>query len=115
MVHHLKHAIQDEANIIAIVGFQARTYPGTGGWLKAGMSCRCSASPRRGAPAVVFNGLSAHADRNDLLAYVERLILRLSRFCGPRRRKQALSLAAAIQIVVPHKESPRLRHRRHLR
>ncbi len=64
---------QDEANIIAMVGFQAEhtlgrklieewdTVPIFG-----------VPTPRR-AKVVRFNGLSAHADRNDLLAYIRAL------------------------------------------
>ncbi|MBX7041025.1 MAG: hypothetical protein K1X60_17840, partial [Nitrospira sp.] len=67
----------------------------------------------RRAQVVVFNGLSAHADRNDLLAYVRAISPPPQHiFVVHGEEKQALSLAAAIQaeyprtsIVVPHKES----------
>jgi metallo-beta-lactamase family protein len=59
---------------------------------------------------VRFNGLSAHADRNDLLAYVRAINPLPGRvFVVHGEEKQALSLAAAMQaehprmqIVVPH-------------
>ena len=66
-------------------------------------------TPRR-AQVVKFNGFSAHADRNDLLAYVRAIDpLPGKIFIVHGEEKQALSLAAAIQaehagteVVVPH-------------
>jgi metallo-beta-lactamase family protein len=113
VIHHLKHAIGDENNIIALVGFQAEhtlgrklieewdTVPIFG-----------IPTPRR-AQIVRFNGLSAHADRNDLLAYV-RAIHPLPRkiFVVHGEERQSFSLAAAIraehkgiEVVVPEPDS----------
>lgn len=113
MVHHLKHAIQDEANIIAIVGFQAEHTLGrrlVEGWDVVPLFGIPTA---RRAQVVVINGLSAHADRNDLLAYVRAISPAPQQiFVVHGEEKQALSLGAAIQnehprtsVVVPHKES----------
>jgi metallo-beta-lactamase family protein len=109
VLHHLKHAVQDEANIIALVGFQAEhtlgrklieewdTVPIFG-----------VPTPRR-ARIVRFNGLSAHADRNDLLAYV-RAINPIPRqiYVVHGEERQSFSLASAIrtehsgvEVVVP--------------
>ena len=64
-----------------------------------------------GTPKIVkFNGLSAHADRHDLLAYVRAINpLPGKAFIVHGEEKQALSLAAAIQaehpqieVTVPH-------------
>ena len=65
---------------------------------------------KRRAQIVKFNGLSAHADRHDLLAYVRAIDPPPSMvFIVHGEEKQALSLAAAIQtehpgmdITVPH-------------
>jgi metallo-beta-lactamase family protein len=58
-------------------------------------------TPRR-AQIVKFNGLSAHADRNDLLAYVRAIRPRPSTiFIVHGEEKQALSLGAAIQSEHP--------------
>lgn len=65
---------------------------------------------KRRAQIVKFNGLSAHADRHDLLAYVRAIDPPPSTvFIVHGEEKQALSLAAAIQtehpgmdITVPH-------------
>ena len=51
-----------------------------------------------GARVVVFNGFSAHADRNDLLAYVRAITPSPGHiFVVHGEEKQSLSLAAAIQ------------------
>ncbi len=113
VLHHLKHAIQDEATIIAIVGFQAEHTLGrklVEGWDVVPLFG--VPTPRR-AHVVRFNGLSAHADRNDLLAYVRAINpLPEKVFVVHGEEKQALSLAAAIQaehtgteVIVPQRDS----------
>jgi len=110
VVHHLKHAIQDEANVIVFVGFQAEHTLGrklVEGWDVVPIFG--VPTPRR-AQIVKFNGLSAHADRRDLLAYVRAVRPGPSKiFLVHGEEKQALSLAAAIQaeqpqieVTVPH-------------
>ena len=110
VVHHLKHAIQDEANVIVFVGFQAEHTLGrklVEGWDVVPIFG--VPTPRR-AQIVKLNGLSAHADRQDLLNYVCAINPSPSRiFLVHGEEKQALSLAAAIQaehprieITVPH-------------
>lgn len=110
VVHHLKHAIQDEANVIVFVGFQAEHTLGrklVEGWDVVPIFG--VPTPRR-AQIVTFNGLSAHADRQDLLAYVRAITPAPSKiFLVHGEEKQALSLAAAIQaehaqvdVTVPH-------------
>ena len=110
VVHHLKHAIQDEANVIVFVGFQAEHTLGrklVEGWDVVPIFG--VPTPRR-AQVVKLNGLSAHADRQDLLAYVRAISPSPSKiFLVHGEEKQALSLAAAIQteypkieVTVPH-------------
>jgi metallo-beta-lactamase family protein len=110
VVHHLKHAIQDEANVIVFVGFQAEHTLGrklVEGWDVVPIF---GVPTQRRAQIVKFNGLSAHADRNDLLAYVRAINpLPGKIFIVHGEEKQALSLAAAIQaehpdidVTVPH-------------
>jgi len=110
ILHHLKHAIQDETNVIVIVGFQAEHTLGrklVENWDVVPIFG--VPTPRR-AQVVRFNGLSAHADRNDLLAYVRAINpLPAKVFVVHGEEKQALSLAAAmqaehsrLQVVVPH-------------
>ena len=113
ILHHLKHAIQDEANVIAIVGFQAEHTLGrklVEEWETVPIFG--VPTPRR-AKVVRFNGLSAHADRNDLLAYVRAIKPAPAKvFVVHGEEKQSLSLAAAIQaehpgveVTVPEPES----------
>ena len=113
IVHHLKHAIQDEANVIVIVGFQAEHTLGRKlieGWDVVPIFG--VPTPRR-AQVVRFNGLSAHADRNDLLAYVRAIDpLPGTIFIVHGEEKQAISLGAAIQtehpkidVRIPHQGS----------
>lgn len=102
VVHHLKHAIQDEANVIAIVGFQAEHTLGrklVEGWETVPIFG--VPTPRR-AQVARFNGLSAHADRNDLLAYVRAITPVPDKiFVVHGEEKQSCSLAAAIQAEHP--------------
>jgi len=113
ILHHLKHAIQDEANVIAIAGFQAEHTLGrklVEGWDT--VPIYGVPTPRR-ARIVRFNGLSAHADRNDLLAYVRAITPAPAKvFVVHGEEKQSLSLAAAIraehagmEVIVPEPDS----------
>jgi metallo-beta-lactamase family protein len=111
ILHHLKHAIQDEANVIVFVGFQAEHTLGrklVEGWDVVPIFG--VPTPRR-AQIVKMNGLSAHADRNDLLAYVRAIDPQPDKiFIVHGEEKQALSLGAAIQaehpgveVQIPHR------------
>lgn len=111
VVHHLKHAIQDEANVIVFVGFQAEHTLGrklVEGWDVVPIF---GIPTKRRAQVVKFNGLSAHADRNDLLAYVRAISPLPSQvFIVHGEEKQALSLGEAIRsehpsidVTIPHR------------
>lgn len=102
VLHHLRHAIQNEDNIVAIVGFQAEHTLGRKlieGWDVVpifGVPV-----PRR-AQVVRFNGLSAHGDRDDLLTYVRAIKPLPSRvFIVHGEDRQAFSLATAIRAEHP--------------
>ena len=102
VLHHLRHAIQDEANVVAIVGFQAEHTLGRK--LLEGLDVvRIFGVPvPRRARVVHFNGLSAHADREDLLAYVRAIKPLPSKiFVVHGEHRQAFSLAAAINAEHP--------------
>jgi len=102
VLHHLKHAIQDEANIIVFVGFQAEHTLGrklVEGWDIVPIF---GVPTQRRAQVVKLNGLSAHADRNDLLAYVRAINpVPAKIFIVHGEEKQALSLGTAIQAEHP--------------
>ncbi|MEW6245703.1 MAG: MBL fold metallo-hydrolase [Nitrospirota bacterium] len=113
VLHHLKHAVQDEANIVVIVGFQAEHTLGRKlieGWDVVPIFG--VPTPRR-AQVVRLNGLSAHADRKGLLAYVRSIKPAPAKtFVVHGEEKQALSLAAAIKaehprmdVIVPERGS----------
>jgi metallo-beta-lactamase family protein len=69
VLHHLKHRVADERNTVLFVGFQP---PGSrGDWLKRGnrsMTLLGDEVPVR-AEVCEMSGLSAHADRNELLRW----------------------------------------------
>ena len=94
----MKHAIEDEANVIVFVGFQAEHTLGrrlVEGWDVVPIF---GVPTKRRAQVVKFNGLSAHADRHDLLAYVRAIHpLPGKIFIVHGEEKQALSLGSAIQ------------------
>lgn len=105
VLHHLKHAIQDEANIIAIVGFQAEHTLGRKLVEGHDVVPIFGIPTARRAQVVVFNGLSAHADRNGLLAYVRAISPSPGKvFVVHGEEKQALSLAAAIRDEHPQSD-----------
>jgi metallo-beta-lactamase family protein len=105
VLHHLRHAIQDEDTIVAIVGFQAEHTLGrklVEGWDVVPIFG--APVPRR-AQVVRFNGLSAHADRDDLLSYFRAISPPPSRvFVVHGEDRQAFSLAAAIRAEHPSLE-----------
>jgi metallo-beta-lactamase family protein len=73
ILHHLKHSIEDERNNILIVGYQAQH--------TLGRRIVEGVTPLRiygeeyelRAGVHVINALSAHADRNELLAYFREM------------------------------------------
>ncbi len=73
IVHHLKHAIEDEANVIVIVGFQAEHTLGRKLVEEWDTVPIFGVPTKRRAQVVRLNGFSAHADRNDLLAYIRAI------------------------------------------
>jgi metallo-beta-lactamase family protein len=74
VLHHLKHRVSDERNTLLFVGFQP---PGSrGAWLKQGnrsMTLFGDEIPVR-AEVSEMSGLSAHADKNELLRWCKACI-----------------------------------------
>jgi metallo-beta-lactamase family protein len=71
VVHHLKATIGDDKNTVIIVGFQAQHTLGRR-LVERRTKVSIFGVPRpRNAEVVVLNGLSAHADRDGLLAFAE--------------------------------------------
>jgi len=105
VVHHLKHAIQDEANVIVIVGFQAEHTLGRKLVEEWDTVPIFGVPTKRRAQVVRLNGFSAHADRNDLLAYV-RSITRHPRkvFVVHGEERQSLAFAMTLREEFPEME-----------
>lgn len=105
VVHHLKHTIEDEANVVVLVGWQAEHTLGrklAEEWETVPIF---GVPTRRRARIVRLNGYSAHADRNDLLAYV-RSIRPYPRkvFVVHGEERQSLAFAMALHDEFPAME-----------
>lgn len=105
VVHHLKHTIEDEANVIAIVGWQAEHTLGRKLVEEWDTVPIFGVPTRRRARVVRFNGFSAHADRNDLLAYV-RAIQPIPQkvFVVHGEERQSLAFAMTLNTEFPGME-----------
>ena len=73
VLHHLKHCLGDEDNIILIVGFQAENTLGRRIVEKRDMLKVLGEEVERKARVEVINALSAHADRNGLTEWLREI------------------------------------------
>ncbi|HEX2734571.1 MAG TPA: MBL fold metallo-hydrolase [Polyangiaceae bacterium] len=71
VLHHLKAVVEDPKSTILIVGFQAEHTLGRRLVERRSRIKVFGVERERNADVVVLNGFSAHADRNDLLAYAK--------------------------------------------
>ena len=102
--HHLKHRITDERNLIMIVGFQADHTLGKKIVLRVPyLKIFGKEHPLR-AEVAVLNGFSAHADRNELIDFVQQ--------CGSNARGIFLIHGAEDQCLAfqQHLEARRLKN-----
>ena len=76
ILHHLKHGVENPANVILIVGYQAQHTLGRRLVEKQKRIRIFGDTFDRRADVCVLNAFSAHADRNELLEYV--------RLCKPK-------------------------------
>jgi metallo-beta-lactamase family protein len=109
VLHHLKRLMTDPQNLIALPGYQA---PGTrGARLQAGereLRIHGEQVPLRAA-VVKLSGLSAHADRDQLLRWAEPLPPPERTFVVHGEPEPARSLAALLTARLGHRcEVPRL-------
>ncbi len=73
VLHHLKNNIENPANTILVVGYMAENTLGRR-IVERQESVKIFGEPYRlRAEVVIMNAFSAHADRQDLLSYVERM------------------------------------------
>jgi len=94
ILHHLKHGIENPANTVVIVGFQAAHTLGRRLVEGAEEVKIFGDTFKRRASVKVLNAFSAHADRNDLLAYVRKV--RPRKVClahGEQKQREALAEA----------------------
>lgn len=105
VVHHLKHTIEDEANVIVLVGWQAEHTLGRKLAEEWDTVPIFGVPTQRRAQVVRLNGYSAHADRDDLLAYV-RAITPLPRkvFVVHGEERQSLTFAMRLTTEFPGME-----------
>jgi len=105
VVHHLKHMIEDEANVIVLVGFQAEHTLGrklVEEWETVPIF---GVPTKRRAQVVRLNGFSAHADRNDLLAYVRAITPHPKKvFVVHGEERQSLAFAMTLREEFPGME-----------
>lgn len=73
ILHHLKNNIENERNIILIVGYQAKNTLGRKLVEQEEVVNIFGQPYERKAEVVVLNEFSAHADRNDLISFVEKV------------------------------------------
>jgi len=105
VVHHLKHAIEDEANVIVIVGFQAEHTLGRKLVEEWDTVPIFGVPTKRRALVLRLNGFSAHADRNDLLAYVRSIHPHPQKvFVVHGEERQSLAFAMTLRDEFPGME-----------
>ena len=101
ILHHLKHGIENPANTIVIVGFQAAHTLGRR-LVEEQTEVRIFGDTfQRKADVRVLNAFSAHADRNDLLDYVRQVAP--GKVClthGESSQREALAEAIREQQLV---------------
>jgi metallo-beta-lactamase family protein len=84
ILHHLRGAVEDPANTVLIVGFQAQHTLGRRLVERRERVRIFGLERERRCEVVVLNGFSAHADQRDLLAYADR--------CRERGRLERIAL-----------------------
>ncbi len=105
VIHHLKYAIEDEANVIVLVGFQAEHTLGRKLAEEWDTVPIFGVPTKRRAQVMRLNGFSAHADRNDLLAYVRAIHPHPQKvFVVHGEERQSLAFAMTLRDEFPGME-----------
>ena len=105
VVHHLKHTIEDEANVIVLVGFQAEHTLGRKLAEEWDTVPIFGVPTRRRAQVIRLNGFSAHADRKDLLSYVRAIRPHPKKvFVVHGEERQSLAFAMTLREEFPEIE-----------
>src|SRR5439155_6662901 len=110
ILHHLKHNIEDARNTVLIVGFQAPDTLGRRLVEKRPEVRILDRLCKRNAEVVVMNGLSSHADQNELLGDLAPLAGKTRTVClvhgepGPADAlRQALLGRGFADVIVPQR------------
>ena len=98
ILHHLARAVGDPRNIILIVGYQAEHTLGRR-LVEHVSPIKIFGEPHKVEARVhTINALSAHADRNELMAYFNEMGPKVERaFCVHGETEQTLALAEALR------------------
>ncbi|HET9235207.1 MAG TPA: MBL fold metallo-hydrolase RNA specificity domain-containing protein, partial [Candidatus Eisenbacteria bacterium] len=110
ILHHLRNGIEDPRNVVLIVGFQAANTLGRRLVEGAREVKIFGETFERKAEVVVMNEFSAHADRVELLQWVNRLKQKPQRaFAVHGEESQSLAFAKYLREAgVPQAEAPKL-------
>ena len=110
ILHHLRNGIEDPRNVVLIVGFQAANTLGRR-LVEGAKDVRIFGETfERKAEVVVMNEFSAHADRVELLQWVNRLKQKPERaFAVHGEESQSLAFAKYLREAgIPQAEAPKL-------
>jgi metallo-beta-lactamase family protein len=108
ILHHLRNAVEDERNLVLIIGFQAEHTLGRRIAERKPMVKIFGVERALEAEVVVMDAFSAHADRDDLLDFVTRCRGNLKKtFVIHGEESQSLALAKRLtDLGVPEVQVP---------
>ena len=108
ILHHLRNAVEDERNLVLIIGFQAEHTLGRRIAEREPMVKIFGVERALEAEVVVMDAFSAHADRDDLLDFVTRCRGNLRKtFVIHGEESQSLALAKRLtELGIPEVQVP---------
>jgi len=108
ILHHLRNAVEDERNLVLIIGFQAEHTLGRRIAERKPMVKIFGVERALEAEVVVMDAFSAHADRDDLLDFVTRCRGNLRKtFVIHGEESQSLALAKRLtELGIPEVQVP---------
>ena len=108
ILHHLRNAVEDERNLVLIIGFQAEHTLGRRIAERKPMVKIFGVERALEAEVVVMDAFSAHADRDDLLDFVTRCRGNLKKtFVIHGEESQSLALAKCLtDLGIPEVQVP---------
>ena len=108
ILHHLRNAVEDERNLVLIIGFQAEHTLGRRIAERKPMVKIFGVERALEAEVVMMDAFSAHADRDDLLDFVTRCRGNLRKtFVIHGEESQSLALAKRLtELGIPEVQVP---------